>query len=211
MLFKNNGTPSAKIVYPKVKFTLEAFSKMYTAINAEHILDDLEIGWMGTVERDGNDFKVTDIFVPEQDVHATTTEITPEGLDKLINKLLDEDRFDCINNMKLWGHSHVNMGVTPSYQDKITAQELSTKDGFFIRLIANKKNMIKIDLWDYDKGIEYENLDMEVMMNVIQNEEVQNQIANNVSRKVSTVTYTKGKGKNFKSKRKEDYNKCWIS
>src|SRR5690606_38028013 len=51
---------------------------------------------------------------------------------------------------------HVNMGVTPSGQDDL--QMKTFKDGghdWFIRLIANKKGEMKLDIYDYNAGVAY--------------------------------------------------------
>ena len=56
--------------------------------------------------------------------------------------------------MKLWGHSHVNMGVSASSQDDKQIKELKANTDFFIRVIMNKKDEIKIDIIDDDVVVE---------------------------------------------------------
>lgn len=120
-----------------------------------------EIGWLGTViKNDENLFFIEDVFLFEQDVHSTTTEITPEGLTAFAEELLQQPNgIETWNNIRLWGHSHVNMGVTPSGQDNSQMETFSNGGiPWFLRIIANKKGDISIDLYDFAQGITYSNL-----------------------------------------------------
>ena len=66
-----------------------------------------EVGWLGTVyyNSEHNYYFVSDVFLFDQEVHGTTTEITPEGLADFATELLQrEDGMEIWNNMKLWGH-----------------------------------------------------------------------------------------------------------
>lgn len=138
---------------PKVVISATALNKMF--IYTSEVND--EVGWLGTVEKRGNVYRITDTYLFEQQVHGATTEISPEGLAKFGEELLERpDGMDIWNSMQMWGHSHVNMGVFASGQDDTQMEEFS-KNGypFFIRLICNKKGDMKIDLFDYDAGLTY--------------------------------------------------------
>lgn len=104
-----------------------------------------EIGWLGYVEKlqDGQGYMVTDVFLVDQEVHATTTELSPTAIIDFYNKLDDKGRAEFLSKCKLWGHSHVNMSPSPSGQDDAQGLELSKDvDDFYIRLITNKKENI---------------------------------------------------------------------
>jgi hypothetical protein len=124
-----------------------------------------EIGWLGTAYRDGKEITINDVYLFEQEVHATTTEITPEGLSNFAMELMNQpDGVDIWNNMKVWGHSHVNMGITPSGQDDLQMQTFQEGGhDWFIRLIANKKGELKVDLYDYTTGVIYLDLPWEAL------------------------------------------------
>ena len=66
---------------------------------------------------------------------------------------------DIWNELRGWGHSHVNMGITPSGQDD-NQMETFSEGGHpcFLRIIANKKGEFRIDLYDFQQGILYSNL-----------------------------------------------------
>ena len=141
---------------PKIYINNYAFNKIFEYVNGI----DKEIGWLGTVIRDGLNFFIDDVFLFKQEVHSTTTEITPEGLNEFAMELMSEQNgIETWNNMKLWGHSHVNMGTNPSGQDdkQIETFESCGYD-FFIRMICNKKGSMRLDLYDYTTGIIYEEL-----------------------------------------------------
>lgn len=113
-------------------------------------LSEGEIGWLGYVEDMGAaGFLIADVALLKQEVHATTTEITPEGLLEFWNATPAEDH--C--KIKIWGHSHVNMGVTPSSQDNEQMAYFKEGNPWFIRLITNKKREYYIDVYDYLNGI----------------------------------------------------------
>lgn len=114
-------------------------------------LSEGEIGWLGFVRDLGdNGFLIEDVALLKQEVHATTTEITPEGLLEFWAKTAPENQL----KIKLWGHSHVNMGVSPSGQDNSQMEYFKDGNPWFIRLITNKKREYHIDIYDYANGIQ---------------------------------------------------------
>ena len=145
---------------PKIFIDIKALNKMKEYIRQS----SLEIGWLGTCEKIENKYFITDVFLFKQEVHATTTEITTEGLSEFAMELLSTPNgLDIWNNMKVWGHSHVNMGTSPSTQDDKQVDVFAENaDDFFIRIIANKKNDFRIDLYDFTSGVLYEQLPYEV-------------------------------------------------
>lgn len=163
-MFKERESAKTKVeavqaFMPIVLISSTALTKMQTYV--EQCSD--EIGWLGTATRTegkNNDiYFVEDTYLFDQEVHATTTEITPEGLAEFAEEILQLDGDEGLkiwNNLRMWGHSHVNMGVTPSGQDD-TQMETFKEGGnpWFLRIIANKKGELKIDLYDYEKSIVY--------------------------------------------------------
>ena len=145
---------------PKISINLKAMNKMKEYIRQS----DLEIGWLGTSRRVGNVFYIDDVFLFRQEVHHTTTEITTEGLNEFAMELLsDKNGIEIWNNMKVWGHSHVNMTTSPSGQDDKQIEVFAENaDDFFIRIIANKKGDFRIDLYDFTTGVIYEKLPYEI-------------------------------------------------
>jgi hypothetical protein len=140
---------------PHVYISAEALTKM--KIYVDECSD--EIGWLGTAyKNEDNTITIEEVFLFDQDVHGATTEITPEGLSDFATELLErgDEGIEIWNNLKMWGHSHVNMGVFASGQDD--SQMKTFKDGghdWFLRLICNKKGEMKIDLYNYEHGFAF--------------------------------------------------------
>ena len=146
---------------PKIFINVNAMNKMKEYIRQS----SLEIGWLGTCEKlDNSSYYIGDVFLFKQEVHATTTEITTEGLSEFAMDLMSTPNgLDIWNNMKVWGHSHVNMSTSPSSQDDKQIDVFAENaEDFFIRIIANKSNNFRIDLYDYTSGVMYEELPYEV-------------------------------------------------
>jgi len=141
---------------PEVRFTVSAKEDM------DLIIDNGgtdEIGWLGMVRRVGYHYEVYRILLPKQEVHSATTEITPLGLAELTGELLQEGMAPAeISNLRLWGHSHVNMGVSPSGQDNAQMKMFTNgiergPNPFFIRVVSNKKKEMHVSIFQYDLGI----------------------------------------------------------
>ena len=162
-----------EMAVPFVMISKQALAKMWTYIDE---CSD-EIGWLGTATRDANTIYIKDTFLFKQDVHGTTTEITPEGLTDFATELMSRpDGVEIWNEMRVWGHSHVNMGVSPSGQDNQQMGEFA-KNGqpWFVRLIANKKGECKIDVYEYDRGLIHLDVPWEAMETPAE-EEIQQRI-----------------------------------
>lgn len=157
-----------------VKYTIQTsklFERVYIEPIALHKMNEYirmcsdEISWLGTVSVNGNNVTINDVYIFEQEVSGTTTILDENSMTDFALKLLDnppdgdqQKAIDIINTMRVWGHSHVNMGVSPSGQDDKTMDELRgniepTEMPFMIRLIGNKKGDMKIDIYYYAMGV----------------------------------------------------------
>ena len=160
----NKVNKSTEVIYkeealPSIFITKGALNKMQVYIEE----CSKEIGWLGTVEKHGSAFIINDVMLFEQEISATTTDIDETDLNNFARNTLlslgNEEGVKQLNSVKVWGHSHVNMTVFASGTDNESMNmfEESGHD-YFIRIIGNKKGDLKVDLYDYDNGIEYQNL-----------------------------------------------------
>lgn len=171
----------------RLYFLKQAFDKMRLYVD----LCEDEIGWLGYVEKlkDEQGYVVTDVFLLDQEVHGTTTELSPDAIVKYYNELDDEGRENFLNKCKIWGHSHVNMSPSPSGQDDSQGLELSKDaDDFYIRLITNKKGEYNITF--YDKMIKAKVMTDEVILYNPEGVELRKQIQEEIKAKVKKKTYT---------------------
>lgn len=139
-----------------VTFTPTAYAKMIM------LLQDFtsEVAWHGVVERPSDsEFIITDILVYPQEVTGTTVNTDQEAYQTWFMSLDD----DVANKLHMQGHSHVNMGVTPSgvdlgHQEQILAQ-LKNND-FYIFMIWNKSLKYTVKVYDLATNTLYENDDL---------------------------------------------------
>lgn len=193
-MFKRDNTVE-KIVSigggePRVFFTPLAMAKIKTMV--DEVSD--EVGWLMPVqEGDNGVYLIYDLFVLEQEVNGATCEIKPEALSHLAQEVLSlENGVNIYNSIKCWGHSHVNMTVTPSGQDNQQMMEFVGDNDYFIRIIANKKGSMKLDFYDYKSNIAYENIPYQVYYDIDQEEleVLKGEIKEKVKKKKSTYVST---------------------
>lgn len=137
---------------PMVYMTREVFSRMW------HFVDiaDKEVSWLGTVRQTqyGN-FLIEEVFLLEQEVSATQTEISEDGIARLAQELIDtrQDGVDVVNRIRFWGHSHVQMDTSPSGQDENQMQHFQQDCAWFVRGILNKLGCMRFDIFLWDIGV----------------------------------------------------------
>lgn len=155
---KTIGTINRKA---KVFFTPEAWRKMQALVNDF----DTEVGWHGVATRGADESKdeyfVTDILVYPQKVTGAT--VNPDQKEYEMWLMSHDD--DVFSNIRMQGHSHVNMGVTPSAVDTSFYEEiLSQLDDtmFYIFMIWNKKGNRTVKIYDLKKNVLFDTSDVTV-------------------------------------------------
>jgi hypothetical protein len=157
--FKFNSNSAQPRVTPILREALTTPRVFYTP-QAKAIIDYIvaentgEIGWLGLVDTIGHDFMVTDILIPRQTVSATQTDISTNAMTDLAMELMDKGLDP--GKMIYWGHSHVNMGVTPSGQDESQVEEYLENCPVFIRGIYNKRGESKVDVYNLTQNVVFE-------------------------------------------------------
>lgn len=137
---------------PKVLLTRQAYEDMYCLVE----IVQKEVGWLGSVQKIGNNFLIKEVFLFDQESHATTCEITPDGLAEFASEILATraDGMEVANSLRFWGHSHVNMATSPSGQDENQMFELANSCGdYFIRGILNKAGRMEFSLVLVEVGV----------------------------------------------------------
>ena len=129
---------------------------------------DKEVAWHGIARRDNDETKdvyyIDDIIVYPQQVTSVTVETDQvEYQTWLMNQ---EDNI--FNNIRMQGHSHVNMGTSPSptdlkYWSGIVEQ--LEDDMFYIFMIWNKKGETTTKIYDFKKNILFETSDVSIGLN----------------------------------------------
>ncbi len=140
-----------------IYFTPNAWIKM-TVLVANF---KTEVQWHGMVRRISEDeFEVYDIIVPPHEVSGATvtSEYKPYGewMDSL-----DDDTFNAI---RFHGHSHADMGVSPSAVDNKYRTDLITQlpkpmgdeDEFYMFLIINRRHEWSAEIYDLTNNALYD-------------------------------------------------------
>ena len=156
---KTIGTISRKA---KIFFTEGAWMKMQALVREF----EKEVAWHGVAFRgedaEKDEYIIKDILVYPQKVTGASVEMDTEEYAKWIEENIDDERFF---NIRMQGHSHVNMGVTPSSVD-LTHQEAIldqlSDNLFYIFMIWNKKGDSNIKIYDLAKNVLFETADIEV-------------------------------------------------
>jgi hypothetical protein len=158
MIFKERADAVTKVTAnfePLILITRTAIEKM--GYYVQHC--DKEVGWLGTVEKYGVNYLIREVFLFKQEVHSATCEITPDGLSDFATELLSKPNgVEVWNNIKLWGHSHVNMGISPSAQDNSQMNTFGEHNDWFVRVIANKKGDMEFSLFDFKTNLRFDNV-----------------------------------------------------
>lgn len=169
----------------KAKVVLEptAFSKICLLMYNT----DKEIGWHGLISRDEADpnvFHVEDVILYPQTVTSVTVKTDDAKYGNWVIELPNE-HFD---KLRFHGHSHVNMGVTPSGTDLTYYSSLirQFKDGFYVFMIINKKMEIFCQVYDFDNNSMYETDEVEVVVG----QDFGSQLSESKKEMVTTQTYS---------------------
>lgn len=139
-----------------LNFTPLAWLKMWSLVDSENG----EIGWHGVVERDGLDFTVQDILMYPQYVTGVTVQTDDVEYGNWLMKDITEDQ---LNHLRFHGHSHVNMGTTPSGVDTTWYNEILqtlNNEDFYIFMIINKRREIFVEIYDLKNNKIYEKSDV---------------------------------------------------
>lgn len=141
-------------------FTELAYLKMLTLVREF----DKEVAWHGVAKRceDEKDaYIISDILVYPQEVTGSTVNTDQEKYQMWLMNHEDE----VFNNIRMQGHSHVNMSTTPSSVDTSLYERILEQlddDMFYIFLIWNKRNEKTIKIYDLAKNVLFETADVTV-------------------------------------------------
>ena len=186
--------PDGKLSYSKsfkyndseavVWLTTEAYRKMLALVTG---FSD-EVGWHGVVTRSGDsEFIIEDILVYPQEVTGSTVNTDQEVYTEWLYSL-EDDTFDRI---RMQGHSHVKMGVTPSGVDDNHRQQLLEQlesDMFYIFMVWNKALSVHTIVYDMERNILYEDKEVDVrLLNDDETDEFLTDAKEKVRKKVAHV------------------------
>ncbi len=165
--------PDGKISYTRLltqanrkatlSFTEQAYLKMLMLVNGT----DKEVGWHGLVHRAEDETKdeyiVTDLLVYPQEVTGATVTTDQSKYETWLMGHEDE----VFNQIRLQGHSHVNMSCVPSPTDTSLYDRIFSQleeDMFYVFLIWNKRNERMVRIYDMAKNMFFDTDDVTVQV-----------------------------------------------
>jgi hypothetical protein len=182
---------------PKVIISSKAYLKIKSLVSKA----DGEVGWNGSVVRDGNTFTIEDIFVYPQTVTSATVTCDEMETAKWLMSLPSE----VFNKLRFQGHSHVNMGISPSGVDTTMYEKYLQNlgdDDFYIFMIFNKKDDYYIEINDNHTNIIYYKNDIDLVI------EGFDDFWNENKDKIKTVSYTSPTTKHEQTSKQPEYETC---
>lgn len=151
---------SRSLTPPTIYISANAYVKMRMLVDQM----STEVGWYGTVTKCPGlqeTYVIEDILVYPQTVTGATCEQDETKMFDFEMSLTTEQ----VNTKRFQGHSHVNMGVTPSGVDEQFYQDLLTQvNDYFIICITNKKNDYTVRFYDVENNILYTDLELKVLL-----------------------------------------------
>lgn len=171
---------------PQIFITSEAYIKMRTLVDKT----STELGWYGFVSKLpglDNVYVIEDIIVYPQKVTGATCEQDEDRMFEFEMSLTTEQ----VRARRFQGHSHVNMGVTPSGVDEAFYQDLlSQVRDYYIIMVTNKRGDNHIRFYDMENNIVYTELELKVLLDngIDIDKWYQEEVDNNLSKPTSIVS-----------------------
>lgn len=171
---------------PEVHFTATAYLKMKSLV--AHSAK--EIAWHGIVKKtETGNYLITDILVYPQTVTGVT--VTTDQVE--YQNWLFEHPDEVFNNIRMQGHSHVNMGVTPSGVDDALYEsilEQLPENDYYIFMIANKSGDLNVMIHDLAQNVIFEKDDVAVKIYMANGHTINSWITQVMSDYITERVYT---------------------
>lgn len=159
-MFKTNDNITAsqiKKTVPKIFVTPEAYFKiMEYAKQCQY-----EISWFSRVYNEQNWYVILDAILLDQTVTGSSAEFSEEELSNFMVSTIKDKGIDFFNEIKCWGHSHVEMSTSPSAQDLKQILAFNEQD-YYIMLIVNKYEEAHLEFYDFKNNMLYRNLPLQL-------------------------------------------------
>lgn len=193
-LKKEFSEVSKDVNKPTLIIPAEIYVTMLELVNQSSV----ECSWHGLVDRDidNNTYTIYDILVFPQINSPTATTTDEDEFAKWQTELIIDPEFP-IEDLRMHGHSHVNMnvfssGVDDQYQEDLLAK---VEDGdYYIFLIMNKKMEMCIFIYDFNQQVMFEKDDIELKITDISDKDIRTWVKDELEQNATTSrpTYSKG-------------------
>ena len=125
-----------------------------------------EVSGLGLIDvtREGeciSSLEVTDVFILKQECTSVSTELDPGAIGELLVDLSQKGKE---HELRVWWHSHADMGVFWSSTDDTNIQRLATED-FLVSIVLNKawETRVRVD-WFAPARVTFDDLPLHVLL-----------------------------------------------
>lgn len=185
---------------PSLVFTQHAWRKLQYFLQ----LSTHEISGFGRVTDYDSNFLVDEIYLINQTVSSVHTQMSAIEIGKFVSQLAAYG--GDISNLKLWWHSHVNMGLFWSPDDEKTMADLTRQYYFGLVGLKNGKVLARLDIARPRTSID--NIPVSVIEEV--DESLQEKCRQEIKEKVTLVAPPKiTKPKRFEKDNPPEES-CWL-
>lgn len=184
----NNSIVPTKEERPTLYISALAYLKMMCYVRDT----DTEIAWHGTVQRNikANWYYIKDVFLYPQKITSVTVDTDQEKYQEWLQNIEDDEIF---NNIRFQGHSHVNMGTTPSSTDLTMYNDflqVLSKSDYYVFAIMNKAGSFTCFIYDLQKNRMYETADIDVKIITDTSEDLLKNIKDEKTKYLETKTWS---------------------
>lgn len=124
---------------------------------------DAEVGGLGYIQFDQeeNDIFVKELYLLDQEVHASECTLDKESIQTLSQELLASNQKEKFSNMNFWWHSHKDMRAFFSGTDDSTMKDWDGK--YLVALVINRKGELKARLMSrIEVGLPFPQSDLQI-------------------------------------------------
>lgn len=167
-------------IKPLIKHETDAIFQCM--INAQTFADlnkiiancDSEIGFLATGKKivvDEKDsrliaYYIDELFIPEQTVNGVECELQAESIMNIVSQHITKGGSP--NDFRVWLHSHVNMGCSPSGTDTATFNEhIKESEEWYMMVIVNKKGDVTIHIADKKENVYIKDIPLQVYSAIV--------------------------------------------
>lgn len=155
--FKTGITLLEEIDVPTIVLTDQSYMDMFYITSQ---CGNDEISWLGSVDKLNNTYIINNIYLLEQKVTSTSTEISEVSLVKLVTDLLKKGMMKEVNSLRFWGHLHPGNSTSPSGTDNAQMGIFRKNcNDFFIRGILGRNGRMEFSVFDYVKGLVFDDVE----------------------------------------------------
>lgn len=123
---------------PVIKISWKAMRRLQYYISQI----EQEISGLGKVELKDNYYLITEVFLFEQEVTSTTTDLSEEGIATFLEEMMEKG--EDTTKIRCWWHSHADMDTFWSGIDESTIDRLG--NDYLVSIVINKKGKARCRL-----------------------------------------------------------------